>query len=588
MFKKKYIFLFLSLFSWPCFLASVPSNSNFFQNYLESESLDNAEDLQRLLDANLATYLRKIKALKLEDERRLALERLYSVLGFSKKRSFLLFESRKHKITQRESFTEPEAFSKAKFLTSLKEAILASQFQDDFRFKHPELKEAIDSFFAMNDIEGLIEVVPDLSTLLYPHRSHKDLHYYPWPSVIDPRRVHSLQILWVEKGHSAKNAFGHSAIRIVMCDPKRPEITDECLQDLSYHLVLSFRAQIPNNSRMNPFLATKGDYPSRAFLNPLSDVLSGYDKENRYLLNFRLKFSEEEKAIFLKNLITRMAQDIPYEFFSNNCATECLNLIKASAPRPRLFKGLPLSPDALLDTLKKAELIDGLWPTEKKLKALDLLKLEAAGQAFVPLKRKNKFHFKQLELLLLNNGLSFNLSFENFEKLNAKERLGVYQDSFLALKNVPKLKGGEATLWASLRLIEKLEQAKKQSLENSLAEDVALWHQSFSGEANENEKAFLDNENSLSELYAEVLESIKAQGPIIFANKSEGFRQMIVAEEEAREKLGENWLLKRKLDFQQNHELNEQIKIFLWLYETQNPPPQSANHEPDDNISHTD
>lgn len=105
---------------------------------------------------------------------------------------------------------------------------------------------------------------------------------------------------------------------------------------------------------------------------PLSTVLREYTViESRNLLSVPLKLSQED----IKNIVTSALEyqwtyEGSYEFFSNNCATETLNVLKQALPDNDGLQHIRIArPRALLSRLQGISLAEdrSRWPTAKAI-----------------------------------------------------------------------------------------------------------------------------------------------------------------------------------------------------------------------------
>jgi hypothetical protein len=145
---------------------------------------------------------------------------------------------------------------------------------------------------------------------------------------LDFNRLYQIHYLFAGNGKSAVSRFGHSMLRLVICAPLKAK-GPSCLNDKAYHVVLSFRANV-QELIPNVFKGMMGGYPSQLFFLPLVDVIDEYTKgEFRELKSIPLKLSDEQMTRFLKRSLELFwTYSGKYYFFTNNCATETLNLLR--------------------------------------------------------------------------------------------------------------------------------------------------------------------------------------------------------------------------------------------------------------------
>lgn len=145
---------------------------------------------------------------------------------------------------------------------------------------------------------------------------------------LDINRLYQVHYLFAGKGEQAMSRFGHAMFRLVFCAPGH-EKGPACLNDIAYHVVLSFRANIQDLT-MNYAKGINGEYPSQLFFIPLTDVVDEYTKgEFREVTSIPLKLNTDEMNRFvLRSEELFWSYKGKYYFFTNNCATEAMNLLR--------------------------------------------------------------------------------------------------------------------------------------------------------------------------------------------------------------------------------------------------------------------
>lgn len=174
---------------------------------------------------------------------------------------------------------------------------------------------------------------------------------------IDKSRLYQIHYLLASRGSGISSKFGHSMFRLVMCDPNRKTVGPECLKDIQYHIVLSFRAFV-DTPEISNLAGLSGNYPSRLFFIPFAQIIEEYNKtELRDLLSYPLALSRKEMHHFIdRSIETHWSYDGKYYFLSNNCATESINLLRSSLLRPNLMLEAAQTPYALRNILDRARL----------------------------------------------------------------------------------------------------------------------------------------------------------------------------------------------------------------------------------------
>ncbi|UNK49496.1 DUF4105 domain-containing protein [Lysobacter sp. S4-A87] len=177
-------------------------------------------------------------------------------------------------------------------------------------------------------------------------------------AALDPQRVYAVDYLLADSNDQVMSRWGHSMLRLVVCAPGRAPGPD-CRLDLSYHLVLSFRAFV-GDVQLSSWRGLTGRYPSRLFVLPLTQVVDEYTKvELRGLRSTPLRLAPEEIA----GLLERAAQlhwsyDGRYYFLSNNCAVETYKLLHDGVPRLATADLGSITPTGVLHRLERAGIAD--------------------------------------------------------------------------------------------------------------------------------------------------------------------------------------------------------------------------------------
>lgn len=175
---------------------------------------------------------------------------------------------------------------------------------------------------------------------------------------LDPAHVYAVDYLFAEGSAQPMSRWGHSMLRLVICNPGRP-LGPDCRLDLEYHRVLSFRAFV-GDVQISNWRGLTGGYPSRLFVLPLQQVVDEYTKvELRGLQSLPLQLDRSE----IPSLLERIAQvhwsyDGRYYFISNNCAVETAKLLQAGLPRLGEAGLAQLSPRGLKRRLMRLDVLD--------------------------------------------------------------------------------------------------------------------------------------------------------------------------------------------------------------------------------------
>jgi hypothetical protein len=206
---------------------------------------------------------------------------------------------------------------------------------------------------------------------------------------IDPARIYQIHYLFAGKGKQMMSRWGHAMFRLVMCAPGKP-VGPDCMNDFSQHVVVSYRANVEDMT-MDYTKGIDGSYASQLFLMNMSDVVDEYTKgEFRDVISLPMKMSRQEMTNFTDKLLENYwSYKGRYYFLTNNCATEAMNLLRASFPQnAQMQTANVVTPLGLYDYLVKTNIANTgvlddqtsairkgfLFPgvTEKLQKSLDM------------------------------------------------------------------------------------------------------------------------------------------------------------------------------------------------------------------------
>ncbi len=156
---------------------------------------------------------------------------------------------------------------------------------------------------------------------------------YSASASIDPSRIYQVHYLFAGRGQAIMSRWGHAMFRLVICSPSRTRVGPECLEDVSHHLALTYRANAtdPNLSYAQGVL---GGYPSQLFIMRYLEVQQEYTKnELRDIFSVPLRLSRTELAEFIDVTIERYwTYQGRYYFFDNNCGTEAVKHLAVALP----------------------------------------------------------------------------------------------------------------------------------------------------------------------------------------------------------------------------------------------------------------
>lgn len=181
-----------------------------------------------------------------------------------------------------------------------------------------------------------------------------------WKIDVAPSKVYAVHFLFASKGEEIMSHWGHSMLRLVVCAPSRPTVGPECLEDVAYHVVLSYRANV-NDVITNYWDGLTGKYPSQLMVFSLPEVIDEYTRGQwRNLISLPLKLSPEEKNLLVASALEHYwSYTGDYKFLTNNCASETDQLLRAALPKDHLYQNtFAASPLGFYKNLSRFHLID--------------------------------------------------------------------------------------------------------------------------------------------------------------------------------------------------------------------------------------
>lgn len=230
---------------------------------------------------------------------------------------------------------------------------------------------------------------------------------------LDPERIYDLHYLFAGEGKKAMSRFGHAMLRLVVCKPGRAK-GPECLQDIAYHKVISFRALI-GDENISTWKGLTGGYFSSMPVYSLTQIIQEYTElELRNMYSYPLNLSEEKIELATKLISERFwsyAGD--YKFLSNNCADETTNFLKALLyDVPESWDLLINRPDHLAKFFERKNLLS-MEPLADKAKA------EKEGLFF---KTKQVMYENHLKILKNLNFLNQQITLDQYFELKTNDR----------------------------------------------------------------------------------------------------------------------------------------------------------------------
>ncbi len=176
---------------------------------------------------------------------------------------------------------------------------------------------------------------------------------------IDPDRIYEIHFLQASPGEAIESRFGHSLLRLVMCSPKRDTVGPECLKDVQYHVVMAYNGNV-RDLKQSVIKGITGFYESQLLFLRWTLVEKEYNKENfRSFESIPLKINHDEmRQIVYRALELHWTYGGDYKFFSNNCATELYDVLRATINNEVLWETDIITPNGAFDVLKQAGLLD--------------------------------------------------------------------------------------------------------------------------------------------------------------------------------------------------------------------------------------
>ena len=184
---------------------------------------------------------------------------------------------------------------------------------------------------------------------------------------LDVSRVAAVHYLLAGDGDAMMSKWGHSMIRLVICAPHRKVLDDECLKDIAYHRVISYRAGVTDLA-ISTTKGISGGYPSRLYVMPLLNVIHEYTQlELRELLSYPVRLTRAQIADFIQKVTEQnWTYRGKYYFSTNNCATETFNLFRMVVPNNIKFAELTINtPKGVRDALFSAGLSQEIPDSQK-------------------------------------------------------------------------------------------------------------------------------------------------------------------------------------------------------------------------------
>ncbi|MBY0516710.1 MAG: DUF4105 domain-containing protein [Bacteriovoracaceae bacterium] len=232
---------------------------------------------------------------------------------------------------------------------------------------------------------------------------------------INPERIFQVHYFFAGRGDALMSRWGHAMLRLVVCAPHRKTVGPECMQDVSHHLILSYRASI-ENPQINYIDGFTGKYPSLMFVYRFHEILQEYGKQElRELWSIPLPLSREKIEFFTKVTLERYwSYQGKYLFLSNNCGTESLRHLLAVDDK--LFDDIgDFTPLQLFRGLSRLDGFEDLTDDKDHLRSMGL---------YFPSQRKE---IENAITVLAESQLSSTTKLKEFLKSSPEDRLEIYK-----------------------------------------------------------------------------------------------------------------------------------------------------------------
>ncbi len=252
---------------------------------------------------------------------------------------------------------------------------------------------------------------------------------------LDFSRLYQIHYLFASEGSASFSQFGHSMLRLVFCSPLRQRVGPDCLKDILYHRVASFRASViePNISVID---GLSGQYPSILFISPLLSIIKEYNgpDEFRNLISLPLNLDDHQTQAMLHTIIeNHLGYRGSYYFFSNNCATETLRMLQQTLfTNPKLLATSIIRPDRLYRELLRLKMAHGY--SLKQIKETPVYHMHLKQRSLLFLSEKPLLE-SQFQSLVAAKLIPPTWSLETYLESESSKREGIYNS--LKFKELP-------------------------------------------------------------------------------------------------------------------------------------------------------
>lgn len=287
--------------------------------------------MYRLAEATLIHELAHVYDASLGKNRSTKNRYFQHLMGFTEQWSWNAFLFRALQSKNRLPLRSPDPYEfkniKESFAVNMEYFVL----DPEFACRRP----TVDGFY--RDLLG-VKSVPQcpLNTTIFQNSDNSALNLKN-PVNLDPSRIYDVHYLFASKGDALMSRWGHGMFRLIVCAPDRKEVGPECLKDVQYHVVVSYRANV-QDLVLSYGKGLLGGYPSQIFILPLSEIINEYNKlELRDLISLPLALQPEQKRDFVLRTIEQYWEyQGRYYFLTNNCATEAMNFLQGVVDDKRI------------------------------------------------------------------------------------------------------------------------------------------------------------------------------------------------------------------------------------------------------------
>jgi hypothetical protein len=148
---------------------------------------------------------------------------------------------------------------------------------------------------------------------------------------VDPERVAAVHLLFAGGDGRAFSfsRFGHTGLRLIVCNDSRQAVGEACDMDLFDHLALGFRAAV-DELDLSLWKGISGGYPLQLFASPFMQAYSSYTQDEfREVSSLPLTLEPAARELLVRALAeVQWSYRNDYRFFSQNCASELAWLLR--------------------------------------------------------------------------------------------------------------------------------------------------------------------------------------------------------------------------------------------------------------------